>query len=100
MISFEGGGQRLTARLIGGDFIRYRSRFPAEFGCRAVLPAEPFMAAVRRVSLVADRANPVRLTFGHGEVGVQAHTGGRAWAAESVRASFTGAEPVISFNPT
>jgi DNA polymerase III beta subunit, C-terminal domain len=99
MISFEGGGRRLTARLIGGDFIRYRSRFPAEFGCRAELEAEPFMAAVRRVSLVADRASPVRLTFGGGEVAIEAHTDGRARASESVSASFTGAEPVISFNP-
>src|ERR1700727_69821 len=39
MISFEGGGRRLTARLIGADFIRYRSRFPAEFGCRGELQA-------------------------------------------------------------
>jgi len=99
MISFEGGGRRLTARLIGGDFIRYRSRFPAEFGCRAELPAEPFMAAVRRVSLVAERASPVRLTFGRDEVVIEAHTDGRARAAEAVRAAFTGAEPVISFNP-
>ena len=99
MISFEGGGRRLTARLIGADFIRYRSRFPAEFGCRAELQAEPFMAAVRRVSLVADRASPVRLTFGGGEVAIEAHTDGRARAAESVASSFTGAESVISFNP-
>ena len=99
MISFEGGGRRLTARLIGADFIRYRSRFPAEFGCRAELQAEPFMAAVRRVSLVADRASPVRLTFGGGEVAIEAHTDGRARAAESVPSSFTGAESVISFNP-
>jgi DNA polymerase III subunit beta len=99
MISFEGGGRRLTARLIGGDFIRYRSRFPAEFGCRAELPAELFMAAVRRVALVADRASPVRLTFGGGEVAIEAHTDGRARAAESVRASFAGPEAVISFNP-
>ena len=49
MISFEGGGRRLTARLIGGDFLRYQPRFPAEFGCRAEIQAEPFMAAVRRV---------------------------------------------------
>jgi DNA polymerase III subunit beta len=99
MISFEGGGRRLTARLIGGDFIRYQSRFPAEFGCRAEVPAEQFMAAVRRVSLVADRASPVRLAFGAGEVVIEAHTDGRARAAESVRAAFTGAEPAISFNP-
>jgi DNA polymerase III sliding clamp (beta) subunit (PCNA family) len=99
MISFEGGGRRLTARLIGADFIRYQSRFPAEFGCRAELQAEPFMAAVRRVSLVADRASPVRLTFGGGEVAIEAHTDGRARAAESVPSSFAGAESVISFNP-
>jgi DNA polymerase-3 subunit beta len=99
MISFEGGGRRLTARLIGGDFIRYRSRFPAEFGCDALVQAEPFMAAVRRVSLVADRATPVRLTFGGGQVVVEAQTDGRARAAESVPASFTGTEPAISFNP-
>jgi DNA polymerase III subunit beta len=99
MISFEGGGRRLTARLIGGDFIRYRSRFPDEFGCRAELPAELFTAAVRRVSLVADRTSPVRLTFGHDAVVIEAHTDGRARAAESVRAAFTGTEHVISFSP-
>ncbi|HEX3490205.1 MAG TPA: DNA polymerase III subunit beta [Streptosporangiaceae bacterium] len=99
MISFEGGGRRLTARLIGGDFIRYRSRFPDDFGCRAVLPADQFTAAVRRVSLVAERTSPVQLTFGDGEVVIQAHTDGRARAAETVRASFTGSEPAISFNP-
>jgi DNA polymerase-3 subunit beta len=99
LISFEGGGRRLTARLIGGDFIRYRSRFPAEFGCRAELPADVFTAAVRRVSLVADRTSPVRLTFGHDAVVIEAHTDGRARAAESVRAAFTGTEHAISFNP-
>jgi DNA polymerase III subunit beta len=99
MISFEGGGRRLTARLIAGDFIRYRSRFPAEFGCRADLPADLFTAAVRRVSLVADRTSPVRLTFSEGKVLVEAHTDGRARAAETVRAAFSGSEQAISFNP-
>jgi DNA polymerase-3 subunit beta len=99
MISFEGGGRRLTARLIGGDFIRYQSRFPAEFGCRALLPSEQFTAAVRRVSLVADRASSVRLTFSPDQVVIEAQTAGRARAAETVRATFTGAEPAIAFNP-
>ena len=99
MISFEGGGRRLTARLIAGEFIRYRSRFPAEFGGRAEVPAAPFIEAVRRVSLVAERASPVRLTFGNGEVVIEAHTDGRARAAETVRAAFTGSEPAISFSP-
>jgi DNA polymerase III sliding clamp (beta) subunit (PCNA family) len=99
MISFEGGGRRLTARLIAGDFIRYRSRFPAEFGCQAELPAGKFIDAVRRVCIVAERASPVRLAFRTGEVVIEAQDEGRAKAVESVPADFAGDEPVISFNP-
>ena len=99
MISFECRGRRLTGRLIGGEFIRYQSRFPDGYGCRAEVPAAPFIEAVRRVSLVADRASPVRLTFGQGQVVVEAQTEGRARAAEAVAASFEGDEPAIAFNP-
>jgi DNA polymerase III subunit beta len=99
MISFGMGGRRLTARLIGGEFIRYRARFPSEYGCRADVPAGPFTEAVRRVSLVADRATPVRLAFGPGSVVVEAQTEGRARAVETVTAEFHGDQPVISFNP-
>src|SRR6266581_2330978 len=83
MISFAGGGRRLTARLIAGEFIRYRTRFPSEFSCRAEVPAGPFTEAVRRVSLVAERASPVRLAFGTGMVVVEAQAEGRARAVET-----------------
>jgi DNA polymerase-3 subunit beta len=99
MISFSSGGRRLTGRLIAGEFIKYESRFPAGYGCRAELPAASMIEAVRRVSLVADRASPVRLTFEPGTVALEAHTEGRARAAEKVTASFHGDEPVIAFNP-
>jgi DNA polymerase-3 subunit beta len=99
VISFAGGNRRLTARLIGGEFIKYQSRFPDGFGSRATLPAGPFTEAVRRVSLVADRASPVRLTFGSGNVVIEAQTDGRARAVETVPADFEGEERVISFNP-
>jgi len=99
MISFTMGGRRLTTRLIGGEFIRYRSRFPAEFGGRAEVPGALFTDAVRRVSLVADRASPVRLRFSPGSVLIEAQTEGRARAVETVRAEFRGSEPVIAFNP-
>ena len=99
MIGFTIGGRRLTTRLIGGEFIRYRSRFPAEFGGRAEVPGALFTDAVRRVSLVADRASPVRLRFSPGSVLIEAQTEGRARAVETVRAEFSGTEPVIAFNP-
>ncbi len=99
MISFEGGGRRLTARLIGGEFIRYDSRFPKSFDASAELPAGPFTDAVRRVSLVADRATPVQLAFRRDMVVIEAQSDGRARAVESVPVSFLGADQVIAFNP-
>jgi DNA polymerase-3 subunit beta len=99
MISFTSGDRQLMGRLIAGEFIRYESRFPETFGCRAELPAASFTEAVRRVSLVAERASPVRLTFEPGRVVVEAQTEGRARAVESVTASFHGGEHEISFNP-
>jgi len=99
MISFEGGGRRLTARLIGAEFIRYQSRFPATFDVTAELAAGPFIEAVRRVSLVADRATPVQLAFRRDVVAIEARSDGRARALESVPVTFTGASQTISFNP-
>jgi DNA polymerase-3 subunit beta len=99
MIGFEAGERKLTTRLLSGEFIRYRSRFPDEFGCTADLPAEAFAEAVRRVSLVAERGTPVQLSFAPGRVTVGAATQGQARARETVPADFTGDEPVIAFSP-
>jgi DNA polymerase III subunit beta len=99
MIGFETGERRLTTRLLAGEFIRYRSRFPEEFGCTAELPGEAFAEAVRRVSLVAERGTPVQLSFGPDRVTVGAATQGHARARETVPADFSGDERVIAFSP-
>jgi DNA polymerase-3 subunit beta len=99
MIGFEAGQRQLTARLLAGEFVRYRARFPEEFGCTADLPAEAFAEAVRRVALVAERGTPVQLTFAPGRVTVGAATQGQARARESVPADFAGDEPAIAFSP-
>jgi DNA polymerase-3 subunit beta len=98
MIGFEVGERRLTTRLLGGEFVRYRSRFPEEFGCTADLPADAFAEAVRRVALVAERGTPVQLTFGLGRVTVGAGTQGQARGRETIAADFAGDEPAIAFN--
>jgi DNA polymerase-3 subunit beta len=99
MIGFETGERRLTTRLLAGEFVRYRSRFPGEFGCTADLPAGAFAEAVRRVALVAERGAPVQLSFAPGRVTVEAATPGRARARETVAADFIGDEPMIAFSP-
>jgi len=46
MIGFESGGRRLTTRLIAGDYIKYSSKFPADFGSCGDMPALPLAEAV------------------------------------------------------
>jgi DNA polymerase-3 subunit beta len=99
MIGFESGGRRLTTRLIAGEYIKYSSRFPAEFGSCGDMPAVPLAEAVRRVALVAERGSSVRLSFGSGQVTIEAGTEGQARARETVPADFTGDQTVIAFSP-
>src|SRR5215472_440603 len=99
MIGFESGGRRLTTRLIAGEYIKYMSRFPEEFGSHGDMPAIPLVEAVKRVALVAERGSSVRLSFGHGKVTIEAGTEGQARARETVSADFAGEETAIAFSP-
>jgi DNA polymerase III subunit beta len=99
MIGFESGGRRLTTRLIAGEFIKYKSRFPGEFGCCGDMPATPLTEAVKRVALVAERGSSVRLSFSAGTVTIEAGTEGQARARETVSAQFEGDEHAIAFSP-
>ena len=99
MVGFEAGGRRLTTRLIAGEYIKYMSRFPENFGSRGDMPAIPLAEAVKRVALVAERGSSVRLSFGHGKVTIEAGTEGQARARETVAADFSGEETAIAFSP-
>jgi DNA polymerase III subunit beta len=99
MIGFESAGRRLTTRLIAGEYIKYMSRFPEDFGSRADMPAIPLTEAVKRVALVAERGSSVRLSFGNGKVTIEAGTEGQARARETVPADFSGTETAIAFSP-
>ena len=100
LIGFDGGGRRLTTRLLGTDFVTYKSRFPREFGCRARLAAGPFSEAIRRVALVADRESRLLLTFGAGEVVMETGSGAGSQAVETVEAEFEGEDGfAIAFKP-
>jgi len=99
MIGFESAGRRLTTRLIAGEYIKYTSRFPEDFGSRADMPAIPLTEAVKRVALVAERGSSVRLSFGNAKVTIEAGTEGQARARETVPADFSGNETAIAFSP-
>ncbi|WP_225845015.1 DNA polymerase III subunit beta [Streptomyces sp. HPF1205] len=100
LIGFEGAGRRTTTRLLEGDLPKYRTLFPTEFASVAVIETAPFVEAVKRVSLVAERNTPVRLSFEQGVLTLEAGSSDDAQAVERVDAKLDGDDISIAFNPT
>lgn len=99
LIGFEAGGRRSTSLLVDGDYPKVRSLFPAEAPVFAVVATGPLVEAVRRVSLVAERNTPVRLSFTDGQVTLEAGQGDDAQASEALEARLQGEDIAIAFNP-
>ncbi|MFD8802142.1 DNA polymerase III subunit beta [Streptomyces atroolivaceus] len=100
LIGFEGAGRRTTTRLLEGDLPKYRTLFPTEFNSVAVIETAPFVEAVKRVALVAERNTPVRLSFEQGVLILEAGSSDDAQAVERVDAVLQGDDISIAFNPT
>lgn len=100
LIGFEGAGRRTTTRLLEGDLPKYRTLFPTEFNTVATIETAPFVEAVKRVSLVAERNTPVRLGFEQGVLILEAGSSDDAQAVERVDAQLEGDDISIAFNPT
>ncbi|MFI9720988.1 DNA polymerase III subunit beta [Streptomyces sp. NPDC052396] len=99
LIGFEGAGRRTTTRLLEGDLPKYRTLFPTEFNSVAVIETAPFVEAVKRVALVAERNTPVRLSFEQGVLILEAGSSDDAQAVERVDARLEGEDISIAFNP-
>jgi DNA polymerase-3 subunit beta len=99
LIGFEGAGRRTTTRLLEGEFPKFRSIFPTEFSAVAAVQTQPFLEALKRVSLVAERNTPVRLNFEQGVLTLEAGSGDDAQASERIEADLEGDDISIAFNP-
>ena len=104
IIGFEGsaggGLRRTTTRLLDGEFPKVRSLFPSESSSVARIDTAALVEAVKRVSLVAERNTPVRLSFTDGMMTLEAGSGDEAQASESLEAQVDGDDIAIGFNPT
>ncbi len=92
--------RRSTARLIDGEFPKYRTLFPSESATVARVDTAALVESVKRVALVTDRHSPVRLTFTADEVRLEAASGEDAAAVESLPAQVSGDGLTIGFNPS
>jgi len=98
LIGFEAGGRRTTSTLVDGDYPPVRRLFPDTTAITAVVSTGALIDAVKRVSLVAERNTPVRLSFSEGQVALEAGAGDDAQASEVLEAQLEGEDLVVGFN--
>ena len=99
LIGFESGGRRTTSLLVDGEYPKIRSLFPENTPIHATVETTTLVEAVRRVSLVAERNTPVRLSFTDGALSLDAGTGEDAQASEAIEATLVGEDITVAFNP-
>jgi DNA polymerase-3 subunit beta len=96
---FRAGATLLNTRLIDGQFPNFRQLLPESYEHDVRLPRPEFLDVVRRVSQLAQRNAPLRLSFATGELKVSASTPDVGDAEESMPAAFEGEPLEIGFNP-
>ena len=89
----------IASRLVEGQFPSYRQLIPDSFDHEVNLAKDDFVAAARRVSLLAQKNAPLRLTFGEGSLTMKALTQDVGQAEESLAIEFVGESFEIGFNP-
>jgi DNA polymerase-3 subunit beta len=96
---FRAGDIVLNTRLIDGQFPNFRQLLPESYEHDVRLPRPDLLDVTRRVSQLAQRNAPLRLSLSAGELKVAASTPDIGDAEESMPAAFEGEPLEIGFNP-
>jgi DNA polymerase-3 subunit beta len=98
-VVFDAAGVVLSSRLIDGTFPNYRQLLPDAYEHELRLAGGEITEVVRRISLLAQKNAPLRLSFAEGELTVSARTPDVGEASETIPVPFTGEPLEIGFNP-
>jgi len=96
---FRAGEIVLNTRLIEGQFPNFRQLLPESYEHDVRLPRSELLEVTKRVSQLAQRNAPLRLSFAPGELTVAASTPDVGDAEETMPAAFEGEALEIGFNP-
>ena len=96
---FDAGSVVLSTRLIDGQFPNFRQLLPESYEHDVRLGRSEFLDVTRRVSQLAQRNAPLRLSFEPGELTVAAETPDVGDARETMPVAFEGEPLEIGFNP-
>ncbi len=96
---FRAGDVLLNTRLIDGQFPNFRQLLPESYEHDVRLPRPEFLDVARRISQLAQRNAPLRLSLSPGELKISASTPDVGDAEETMPAAFEGEPLEIGFNP-
>ena len=98
-VVFELGEIVLSSRLIDGQFPNYRQLLPESVEHELRLASAELTDVVRRISLLAQKNAPLRLSFSEGTLAVSAQTPDVGEASEAIPVPYHGEPFEIGFNP-
>jgi len=98
-VVFRTGDVVLSSRLIDGQFPNYRQLLPETYEHELSVAGDELVGVVRRISLMAQKNAPLRLSFTEGELTVSAQTPDVGEASEPIALPFSGEPFEIGFNP-
>lgn len=99
IVRFECGGRTTTVRLLDDQFVGYRKLLDIEPAHHAEVDLPPFLAAVKRVAVMAEKSSPIRLAFGDDELTLRAGGGDTGRGTETIACEVDGDPIDIAFQP-
>ena len=98
-VVFGAGDVVLSSRLVEGRFPNYQQLLPESYEHKLRIDRSELLEVVRRISLLAQKNAPLRLSFSDGTLEVSAQTPDVGEASESLPVPFKGEPFEIGFNP-
>lgn len=98
---FEWVDQRLTTRLLEGQYPNYRQLIPKQFGYQATVERRLLLSAVERIAVLADQKNNiVKMTLNNskGTLALSVDAPDVGSGEETIPAQITGEDLIIAFN--
>lgn len=98
VVIFVVDGATLSTTTVDGQFPKYQQLFPETYEHDVRLPRTELLESVKRVSQMAQKNRPLKVTLSPGEITISADTPELGDAEEKLPASFEGEELSIGFN--
>jgi len=93
------GDTVLVSKLVDGRYPEYQRVIPRDLPRRAVLDKEVLRAALQRAAILSsEKYKGVRVSFGSGSLGLQAHNPEKEQADDEIEMEYDGDAIVIGFN--